>query len=354
MERTIVAVFDTYEEAINARQDLLDTGFSPGEIDIERHETTTGATTTGEPEHGGFMEGLRNFFLGEDRDYYEEASRRGHSVLTVTSSEARVDRACDILSRHNPVDLDKRAEEWRKSGWSGAGYGHLTTAGEPMGATGAPRETGKTRETGTTRPTGKAGEEESIPVVEEQLHVGKQREVRGGVRIYSRVTETPVEQDVTLREETVDVQRRKADRPASAGDIREQTVEMTEMREEPVVRKEARVVEEVVLRKDVKERKQTVKDKVRKTEVEVQDLDKNFRHDFEQRYAGRGYTYDQSRAAYHYGNDLAEDPRYRGKSWTQVEPEARRLFEERNPGLWDEFKDAVRSAYERTRERKAA
>lgn len=348
MERSIVAVFETYDEAANARQDLLDAGFSASELNIDRQETTTGATTAEPARQGGFMEGLRNFFLGEDYDYYEEAGRRGHSVLTITSSEERVDRAIDILQRHNPIDLDKRAEEWRQSGWTGRGYGASTTR-ETTGATGYGAGT-----TGTPRAGSRREDEESIPVVEEKLHVGKQVERRGGVRIYSRVTETPVEQDVTLREETVNVERHRTDRPVGAGDLRDQTIEMSEMREEPVVRKEARVVEEITLRKDVKERKQTVKDKVRKTDVEIEDLDKDYRHDFEQRYAGRGYTYEQSRAAYRYGHELAADPRFSGKSWAQAEPEARRMFEERNPGLWDEFKDAVHTAFDRNRERKAA
>jgi stress response protein YsnF len=338
MERTIFALFDNYDHAEMARKELLNSGVSGSDIDISRHEA--GAARTEPAEGGGFMARLRHLFMGEDRTYYEEATRRGGAVLTVSTDESRLDRVVDILQKHHPVDLDRRVEEWRAAGWEG---GPLETPGSRLGAEGT---------AGTRRTRGQG--DETIPVVEEKLTVGKHREVRGGVRIYSRVTETPVQEDVTLREERVDVERRPASRPAGSGELRERTVEMTETREEPVVRKEARVVEEIILRKDVKERKETVRDKVRKTEVEVERLDNEFRKDFETRYAGRGYAYEHSRAAYNYGRELALDPRFRGKNWEETEPEARRMFEERNPGMWGEHKGAVRLAFERTQGRKAA
>lgn len=328
MEQTVVALFDTYDEAINARKELLNAGFSGGEVDLL--EQRPGTAHAEKAEGGGFFDRMRQFFVPEDREYLEEAARRGGTLLTVHADEKRLDRALGILQRHNPVDLDRRAEEWRRAGWQGR------TAEAP----------------GKTSARGERGEK--IPVVEEKLEVGKKREVRGGVRIYSRITEIPVQEDVTLREERVDMERQRADRPAGPEEMRERTVEMTETREEPVVRKEARVVEEIILRKDVQERTETVKEKVRKTDVEVEQLDKEFRRDFEQRFAGRGYTYEQSQAAYSFGRDMAHDPRFRGKRWEAIEPEARRLFEERNPGMWNEYKDAVRSAFDRTQGRKAA
>jgi len=115
-----------------------------------------------------------------------------------------------------------------------------------------------------------------IPVAEEKLSVGK-REVGGGrVRVTSHVVERPVQEQVNLTEEHVDVERRPVtgDRRMAAGNddlFRERTIEMEERTEEPVVRKEARVTEEIALRKDVEQRTETISDTVRKTEVEVQD-----------------------------------------------------------------------------------
>ena len=50
-------------------------------------------------------------------------------------------------------------------------------------------------------------------MVEEDISISKREVERGHVRIYSRVTEHPVEEAVRLREEKVTVERRPVDRP---------------------------------------------------------------------------------------------------------------------------------------------
>ena len=115
-------------------------------------------------------------------------------------------------------------------------------------------------------------EEEVIPIVEENLVVGKRDVNRGGVRVRSYVTETPVHEQVRLREENVNVERRTVDQPLSTADgdaFRERTIAMTATGEEAVVGKNARVVEEVVVSKTAGERVEEVSDTVRKTEVEI-------------------------------------------------------------------------------------
>ncbi|HEX8473257.1 MAG TPA: YsnF/AvaK domain-containing protein [Pyrinomonadaceae bacterium] len=116
--------------------------------------------------------------------------------------------------------------------------------------------------------------EARIPVVEEQLEVGKREVERGGVRVESRVTETPVEQQVNLREERVHVERHPVDRPVGDAEnlFKEGTIEVTERGEEAVVSKQARVVEEVVVNKEVGERTETVSDTVRRTDVDVKEV----------------------------------------------------------------------------------
>lgn len=116
----------------------------------------------------------------------------------------------------------------------------------------------------------------AVPVVEEQIRIGKRTVEGGGVRVRSRVEEVPVEESVSLREERVHVERRPADRPVTDADVRaikEGDIEVTERSEEAVVAKSARVVEEVVINKEVVERDKTVRDSVRRTEVEVEKLE---------------------------------------------------------------------------------
>jgi uncharacterized protein (TIGR02271 family) len=122
-----------------------------------------------------------------------------------------------------------------------------------------------------------AGTEDEVrlPVLEEQLQVSKREVERGAVRVSTVVSERPVEEQVRLREEHVSVERRPVDRPvapAAVAALRDQTLEVRESAEVPVVAKEARVVEEVVVRKDVAERAETVRDTLRRTDIRVEAL----------------------------------------------------------------------------------
>ncbi|MBQ0821196.1 YsnF/AvaK domain-containing protein [Microvirga sp. HBU67558] len=199
-----------------------------------------------------------------DAHAYAEGVRRGGALVTVRASDTEVDRIVDILDDEGTVDFDERENTWRSEGWTGAG---ATTASTT--ATGA---TGLTdRASSTARDT-----DEVIPVAEEELHVGKREVNRGRVRLHSRVIERPVQEQVTLREERVNVERRPASGATQAGAIagdpfQERTIEVEERAEEAVVSKEARVVEEVVVRKEAEQRTETISDTVRKTEVDVED-----------------------------------------------------------------------------------
>ena len=229
-------------------------------------QSTQGYNAAGYSSHEdkGIWASIKGAFLpDEDRHHYEEGVRRGGYLLSGEVDDDDAEEAVRILDNANSVDIDGRANDWRASGWD---YSAPTAAGASTGTA-----TGLTGERGF----GDAGNEQSIPIVEESLRVGKREVDRGGVRVRSYVVETPVSEQVSLREENVSVERRRVDQPLSAADgdaFRERTIEMTETAEEAVVAKDARVVEEVVVRKDVDNRTETVNDTVRRTEVEVDDV----------------------------------------------------------------------------------
>jgi uncharacterized protein (TIGR02271 family) len=108
----------------------------------------------------------------------------------------------------------------------------------------------------------------------EELRVGKRTVDQGHVRVRVYTVEHPMQEGVTLREERVAVERRPVDRPASdmpREAFRERTVDVATHREEPVISKEARVKEEIVVHKEADQRTETVRDTARRTEVEVKD-----------------------------------------------------------------------------------
>ena len=208
-----------------------------------------------------------------------------------------------------------------------------------------------------------------IPIVQEEIQVGTRQVERGGVRVYSHVTEQPVEREVHLRDERVMVERHPVDRPATERDLaafQEGTIELTETHEEAIVSKQVRVVEEVVIEKDVREHTETVHDTVRRTEVDVEPLgreapphardfvayEREFRSHYDTAFAPRGAPYEHWAPAYRYGYDIATDPRYRDREWATVETDARREWEQGHRGTWEEFKEAIRHGWDKVRGRR--
>jgi uncharacterized protein (TIGR02271 family) len=120
-----------------------------------------------------------------------------------------------------------------------------------------------------------AAGEIAIQIVDEEIVIGKRTVDQGGVRVYRRVIDIPVQESVNLREEHVVIDRRPVDRPVTAEDLAmqgEQTIELTETAEEAVVSKKAFVVEEVRVRKETMERAEQIHDTVRHTEVELEEI----------------------------------------------------------------------------------
>lgn len=295
----------------------------------------------------------------EEAEIYTEGVRRGGTLLVVQTTDDKADQANNILDNHNPVDIETRAAEWRERGWTG-----YDKNAEPYTAEQVEQERTH-RRTHAPQPTHKREKkgQETIPVTGEEVKVGKREIETGGVRARSYVTEEPVEENVNLRHENVNVERRPVDRKVHPDDqnaFQEKTIEAVEHAEEPVVSKEARVFEEVVISRDVDEHTEMVRDTARKTDVDVKEVGsghtgdgkfETFRNDFRSHYSNHmgntSYSYDEYEPVYRYGYNLGHHNNYRDRDWSSVEPEARNAWEERNPGTWDQSRDAVRYGWEK-------
>jgi uncharacterized protein (TIGR02271 family) len=184
-----------------------------------------------------------------------------------------------------------------------------------------------------------AGDEDIvIPVIQEELRIGKREVEAGGVRVTTHVSARPVEKTVTIREERVNVERRIVDRPIGAYDdvFLDRNMEMKATTEEPVISKRAHVVEEIRVHKDMTERVERIHDTLRHTDVELSELP-----------AERPGSSTRIRAlgpAFEFGKLIRS--RFPGKSWSELETQAKDKWEETNPGTWDRYADAVRAGWE--------
>ncbi|TCS35576.1 uncharacterized protein (TIGR02271 family) [Paucimonas lemoignei] len=213
---------------------------------------------------------------------------------------------------------------------------------------------------------GTSPDSRTIPVIQEELQVGKREVQRGGVRVYQRVKETPVDQSVRLHEEHVHVERHSVDRPASEADLsglKESSFELRETAEEAVIGKTARIVEEVVVSKEASDRTQEIHDKVRRTDVEVEQLsgtdrdtsgrnflnDDEFRQHFSSAYTDTSDRFEDYEPAYRYGSTVAADERFRGHNWDESEEDVHADWESRYGAAtpWEKAKNAVRYGWEK-------
>jgi uncharacterized protein (TIGR02271 family) len=203
---------------------------------------------------------------------YDRRIQAGNTVLSVTLLDAsQIHTALNILDAHHPVEIEEATDETETN----AAYSMAAdrTTGAFSDASWDSRSTVPATPSGRAQmATSATAGDEVIPLAEERLEIGKRLVDRGTTRIRRYVVETPVEQDVTLHGERVTVERRRPIETAHApgvGAFEERVVEVRETEEVPVVGKTARVVEEVAIRREATERTETVKDTVRREEVEV-------------------------------------------------------------------------------------
>lgn len=338
MAQTVIGMFESSSKAQDAVQELVEAGITRDRIDVSVGNTSgssdssysstgsTGTSGNSDQHESGISKFFKNLFGGDDdnddADKYSRVASQAQSIVTVhADSRDEAERVADILDDNGAVDVDEHATKMGYAGrgnYSGAGSSitgagtgvtgmgadvagaglgtgiagstmgdsdYTGTSRTGLGTTGGTGYTDMTTNTGTTGYTGSGSgsdvtndETGKIKIIEENLQVGKREVTTGGVRLRSRIVERPVEESLRLREERVSVERNTVNRPATEADLanfQEKNIELVEHAEVPLVSKEARVVEEVSLSKDVEERTETIQDTVRKTEVDVENLSDN-------------------------------------------------------------------------------
>jgi uncharacterized protein (TIGR02271 family) len=267
MANTVIGIFDSSSEAQQAVEQLISNGFTRSDIDMSSRSEDFGRTSTGTAsttssysdrrDDDSFGDKVSNFFSSlfdsdDDARTYSSVGTKGCVVTVHTHSMEEAERAADLLDRYGAVDVNEKAAQ----------FGSTASTTNSF----ADRDIDARSTTDTSN---------SLPIIEEDLQVGKRIVETGGVRLRSRIVERPVEEHLRLRTEHVHVERTPVNRPASEADLnnfQEGTIEVREQAEMPVVNKTARVVEEVRLEKDVEERDETIRETLRGTDVDVENL----------------------------------------------------------------------------------
>jgi uncharacterized protein (TIGR02271 family) len=298
MHQILVAVFDTVANADRAVQALENADVSSTSIrryhrddpamenlgtrtstHVEPVSTATADADRVHQRSSGFWAWLTGEEGGttdptyeSDHAYYGRHIDSGSTVLAVTVEQAESQRVMDLLADQMPLKLEDVGTEASATGTQDTST--MTAMREGTMREGTMREVGMMGTPHAMSEPNRISEtnerEEVIPLAEEQVEIGKRR-VDHATRIRRYVVETPVERQVTLRDETVEIERRRPVEGTSpgAGAFEERTVEVHTSSEQPEVTKTANIAEEVVVHKTVTDRPETIRETVRKEQVEV-------------------------------------------------------------------------------------
>jgi len=255
----VVTLFDTAEHAEYARKNLEKAGFSADDISIVgKKGLADDVIALREP-------GLWHRLFGRDIAEYEarvygKTVEAGGAVLTLRVADTQLAKAMGILNQHHIVDVSRRAVDTGMIASSEALPATVPAPAKPL--------------------TTEIDKGEVLRLAEEQLEIGKRLVTEGTTRIRRFFVEKPVEAKVTLHEEHVEIVRLAAANPSSIKDVdwSEKTIELVDTHEEPVVSKSVHLAEEVRVGKKATDRVETVRDKVRRQDVEVERTPVGGRH----------------------------------------------------------------------------
>ena len=318
--KTVIGLFNDQNEAKRAYTALVTEGYARADLDI-----LTNDDKDDEPK----LAHMREWVPKPDVDIYLEGVTQGGTIITANVADSAVSRAAGIMSGYKMVNIKERATELQK-------VNHDLTLSDA------------------------AKNDNVLEVIEEELAVGKESVERGRMRIYNVMSERDVTHDVKLKDETIRVQRRPVNRSVAIDPdlFKERSYEMVEVDEIAKVRKTARVIEEVSLGKEVAEKVHTIKETLRRQDVQIEevpavrslkDYDTDFREFYKTNLAKSGVTYDKLTPAFHYGYELATREPFRSSPWAAVEADSRRIWEEKNPGTWEQSKAVIKYAWEKVR-----
>jgi uncharacterized protein (TIGR02271 family) len=257
--QTIVAAFDTTAHAQAAVEALKAGGFYADDI------SAFDKNRVGLREPGLWQRMFGGGLAQHEAEVYTQSLQQGGMVVSVRVPDSEVAHATGILDIHRPIDVEDRAIT------TGLAPAAKVEAAAAAAIAAAPIATVQKV---AVSPKLAEAHDEVLRLAEEQLQVGKRMVETGMTRVRRFVTEKEVSADVTLHEEHADILRRAITDPKYIGEIdwADATIDIRETAEQALVSKTARVVEEVGLRKIGSDHVETVHDKVRRQQVEIERL----------------------------------------------------------------------------------
>lgn len=365
MRTTIVGLFDEEESARFLQKEIKKRGIKDRDIETLSWRRLSEDNDPWDIKHKGssdadldtsLAEHLQDWGVPDDdsHDFAKAVRQGGNIVLARSDNPQEVDEIADLMNKNEAIDLEQLRSMWSVERDRDQDT-HYSNASTDVAS--AAR---------LNKPSSRQGT--GLQEAHEKLHIDKKRVATGTVRVHKRVEEEAVDEDITLRSDKIEIERRPIDPSEEVGDteeiFRDETIEFTEYAEEPVVEKEVRLDDEYVAKRSVEEHEETVHDTLRKTVVEIEPLtqglnpkdsfdshESTFRQHFNDHFGDDGH-YDDYSPAYRYGHAFGASDEYADQSFEQVEPDLRRSYESQyGDGSFRPYREVARYAFNSTQNR---
>jgi len=371
-------MFNTAGEAQRTLDELVQIGFGPKDISVVTNLSTQ-RTLGGRPSlsaidasdvgkiaatgpiadnlrqtsggNSGLTGTLQYFGLSPKlAEHYARGVQHGETLESLTVEDKDADRVVAVMERHARTEHDLAAKAAAAASATAGSKAESAPAASQSAQNQAAQPAQSDAAQGRGHVFNGVDEERRIPILREELRVGKREVDRGGVHVSVHTRETPVSENVSLREEHVEIERRAVNRSPRVEEqsFKNEELNFQEYAEEAVAQKDVRVVEEVVVRKRTTGRDEVVTDNLKSTEVDV-NLLRGFDRDYYKKQfesANPQGSFDEYLPAYEAGYRLRGA---KGNRWEDVEASARSTWEASRPGTWDRYKDSIKQAWTRAR-----
>lgn len=339
----VVGLFDEINQIDNVLNPLFNSyNIKPDNVEVLVHEDHLSSAKTRTKSYTSHLHAYNTDIVDEltgrgvpkrDAMFFSQGLKQGKELILVEADDSDVARVRQYLSGNaRPVAVDAKVKA-------------APVAAKPVAAKPAPR-------------TQSVQGQETFEVIEENIQVGKRTVEKGGVKVEKVVEEKPFREEVSLREEHVEISRNPVNRAATSAELRDgfedETFVLKERAEEVLVKKDARVVEEVTLGKRVEMETEVVSDTIRRVDVRIEEIDnfgdasmryEAFRPAYQKHYSTNYSTlgsFEEFENAYRYGHAYGANKEMRGMSFRDSESTLRSDWEGRyGKSTWDKFSDAV-------------
>lgn len=337
MQHTVIGLFHAYSQAEAARNTLVQTGFARETIELQANPEPSVGSATDEVASSGVLANIERFLSNlfatgpraPDAARYADAVRRGAVLVCVNAaSESHAELARNTLKRLGATDIGERSPDWDTTPESSRDHSILDELGIGAVTPGTPHTSSVTTP-GVTRPgvTTPASTTRSAspadPLYPPPL-MGTDAEPFVPPPSAERPVRDPVNEPVTdpLVSDAERTAIAAASLPGSGAIL--QPSEVVSEAGQPTAGLGGQMPNEYL------------------------EYEEDFRTHYDEQYAAENTRYEDYVPAYRYGAEIGQDARYRDRPWDDVEPEARRHWENTSPeSTWERFKLAVRHGWER-------